>query len=116
VCLAVSDVQVAARNFQGIVPSFGIQVNADHLDIARRRQVQMESEPLHERAALAVFELNVEEQPATVDEFHLWARQFVEASLDRRGLWDSVVRPLHPSVVKLAGEILSKLSPEVVRL
>src|ERR1035441_493415 len=98
------------------MPSFRIEVNADHLNLARRRQVQVESESLYERAALAVFALNVEEQPATVDEFHLWARQFVEASLDRRKLWDSVVRPLHPSVVKLAGEILSKLSPEVVRL
>ena len=76
----------------------------------------MESESLHEPTALAFFELNVEEQPAAVGELRPWARQFVEASLDRRELWDSVVRPLHPSVVKLAGEILSKLSPEVVRL
>jgi len=76
----------------------------------------METESLDEPAALAFFELNVEEQPATVSELGPWARQFVEASRDCRKSWNSVVCALHPSMSNLAGEILSKLSPKVVRL
>ena len=44
----------------------------------------MESESLHEPTALAFFELNVEEQPATVGKLRPWARQLVETSVDRR--------------------------------
>jgi hypothetical protein len=77
----------------------------------------MESESLHEPTALAFFELNVEEQPATVGELRPWARQFVEAPLDRREVWDSVVRALHPIIViSLADQIISKLSAKVVWL
>jgi hypothetical protein len=77
----------------------------------------MESESLHEPTALAFFELNVEEQPATVGELCPWARQFVEASLDCRELWDPVVRALHPIiVVSLADQIISELSTKVVGL
>jgi hypothetical protein len=76
----------------------------------------MEPESLYEPTPLAFFELNVEEQPATVGELRPWAGQYVDASLDRRKLRDPVIRALHPSMFNLAGEILSKLSPEVVRL
>jgi len=76
----------------------------------------MESESLHEPTALAVLELNVEEKPAAVVELRFWARQFVEASLDRRELWNPAVYVLHAMVVNLAGQIISKLPAEVVWL
>lgn len=72
----------------------------------------MESESLHEPAALAFFELDVEEKPATIDEVGLWALQFVEASFKRCELWNSIFRALHPPAVNLTGEVLSQLPPK----
>ncbi len=72
----------------------------------------MESKSLYEPAALAFFELDVEEQAATVSELRPWALQFVEASRDCRKLWNSVVCALHPPAVNLAGEILSQVPPK----
>jgi hypothetical protein len=60
----------------------------------------MESESLDEPTALALFELNIEEQPATVDELRTWASQFVEDSRHRWKVWDAVVRVPHPIVIR----------------
>jgi hypothetical protein len=51
---------VASWNDQRIVPGSSVQVDSDHLDPARWRQINMESEPPDEPATLLLSDLNVE--------------------------------------------------------
>ncbi len=72
----------------------------------------MEAESLHQPTALAIFELDVEEEAATIDEVGPWALQFVKASFKGCELWNSVFSAFNSPAVNLAGEILSQPPPQ----
>jgi hypothetical protein len=74
--LAVTDMKMALRDVEWIVPPFSIQMDANHID-APPRKVQVKLETPDQPAALLLFHLNMEGQPGIGPEFDFIARQFI---------------------------------------
>ncbi len=113
--LAITNVEMATRNPQGIMPRFSIQMNSDHIDTSIC-EVQVKLEPFDQPARLLPIHLDVKAQPGVGLKLDLFAHQFLEPSFEGVETGRVVVRPLELAVVCLLCQIMTKLAAKCARL
>jgi hypothetical protein len=106
--LAVTNMEMASRDFQGITPDLLVQMDSNHVDTSPHK-VQVKLEPFDQPAGLLPFHLDMEAKPGIGPKLDFFAHQFLESSylgVEPR----DVVRLLEPTVVCLFRQIMTKLA------
>jgi hypothetical protein len=106
--LTIVDVQMATRDAEWIVPRSNIQVDSDHTDPARVRQVYMELKALYGPSSLILFKLNLEFKSGASAKLQLITSELMETSLVCFQPWEFFVCFWNPAPIGLPGQICSK--------
>jgi hypothetical protein len=112
--LAVADMEMAPRDIQGIVPTFRVQMDSEHVD-ASIRKVQVVLEPPNQPAATRLFHFDIETEPGIGPKLDFFAHQFLKSSFEGVEPGD-VVCLFQSGTVCLLCQIMTELTTKNARM